>query len=99
MKRTLRDNRVTLGGLTHLNDLPRLKEVDAKFIVDDNGTLDVSKCGELQRLTVFLRGDNPMGDVDLACLENLKNLQSLELSQTAFSEAGLARLEGLTKLV
>ena len=90
--------RVTLGGLAVLNPLTNLRALYAMGGIEDDGKrLDIGQLTNLTDVilevsTKLLRAD------DLACLESLTRLRSVQLGGNAVNDEGLAYLRGLINL-
>jgi hypothetical protein len=103
---------VTISGLTCLNEMTNLKSLGLSGVIQDGSGLNLSNLKNLESLhitckvtTMQKRGVSvfpiyqSFTDEDLACLANLKNLQSLILRGSgSITDKGLIHLKDLTKL-
>jgi Leucine-rich repeat (LRR) protein len=103
---------VTISGLASLNALTNLKSLSLTGVIQDSTGLNLSNLKNLESLTITCKVTSmqkrgvslfpihqSFTDNDLACLENLKNLQILCLSESdGITDKGLMHLQGLTNL-
>lgn len=94
----LSHTKVTIAGLNQLNALSGLRQLYATNFRPDDVTLDISGLTQLETLSLRLTDSRPVRDGDLACLKNLPRLKRLRCWPTAFTDAGMADLGGLTRL-
>jgi len=89
--------KVTTSGLNHLNTLPNLTDLEASVGYEqewDGSTLQLGQLKKLERLDIVVWQDD-----DLACLANLKNLKSLQITARGpVTDKGIAHLQGLSGL-
>lgn len=99
--------KVTIAGISYLNAIPGLIELDAQGMEQDNSILNISKLTKLEKLFLIpkikVAGDHiirePVRDQDLQCLANLKNLKNFQIGNVGqISDSGMAHLAGLTNL-
>jgi thiol-disulfide isomerase/thioredoxin len=92
------NRRLTLGGLAVLNSLTNLRALYAMGGIEDDGArLDIGRLSNLTDLILEVSTRRFRPD-DLACLESLTKLRSLQLGGNAVSDDALAHLRGLTNL-
>ena len=99
--------KVTVAGISYLNAIPGLVELDAQGMEQDNSILDISKLTKLEKLFLIPKtkriGNSivcePVRDEDLLCLRNLKSLKNFQIGNAGeISDRGLSFLAGLTNL-
>jgi hypothetical protein len=93
----LADTQVTIGGFNALGALPGLKKLFLYNVPEGGPALDLGGCTALEYLTLYTAKNGAVRDQDMACLEKLTHLRSLQLS-AAVSDAGLKHVSGLTDL-
>jgi len=103
-------NNATISGLSHLNALKNISDLDIDGIKQDNSGLDISGLTKLEefRLTTNFRPSrnklafDPVRDEDLACLAKLKNLRKLVIGggvrSATVTDAGIAYLKDLPNM-
>jgi hypothetical protein len=97
--------KITISGLSCLNDMPNLIELSLGGIIQDNSGLDISGLTKLERLTLGLEGKHvgktivrdSVRDEDLACLANLRSLKWLQ-GIWGVGDEGVRHLAGLTNM-
>ena len=84
--------------LTSLNGLPRLRTLIIGTVIDDDVLIRIGTLNGLQNLHLIL--ESPLTDENLRHLASLTNLQTLSIHGYGdlFTQAGLARLRGLSRL-
>jgi Leucine-rich repeat (LRR) protein len=89
----------TTSGLKQLNGLSKLREMRVSTVEADDNLMDISGLTSLRRLTLseMPHKGRQLRDDDLACLANLKQLESLAPGYS-FTDAGLAHVAGLTRV-
>jgi hypothetical protein len=98
-----RRSQVTTSGLKVLAGLPRLTELMAHDLGQDEELMDVSGLTQLKKLTLIVAKSAHFRDEDLACLADLTGLRWLTvsrpgLSSEGISDAGMSHLAGLTAI-
>jgi len=97
--------KITISGLSCLNDMPNLVELRLNGIIQDNSGLNISRLTKLEKLTLGLRRRrvgkslvfDDVRDEDLACLANLKSLKWVQ-GIRGVSDNGVKHLRGLTNM-
>jgi Leucine-rich repeat (LRR) protein len=98
---------LTIGGLSCLNQLPNLVTLNLHGIRQDDSVMDISQLTRLETFSLYTKTrrvdkrqlvTEPLHDSDLACLANLTQLTSLQVSHGGITNEGLKNLAGLTNL-
>lgn len=92
--------KLTTSGLSSLNKLTRLENLRFSRVSPGDAHMDLSGLVNLRSLIIGSGFSGPpLRDADLACLANLKNLQSFQMDFCrGIGDAGLAHLAGLTRM-
>jgi len=87
--------KITISGLTRLNEMSNLTYLNVDGLVQDNSRLNISGLTKLEKLSI--RGDIRLSDQDLACFANLTHLKWLQ-GIYGISDVGAAYLKNLTSM-
>ena len=90
-------NQVTDENLAYVGQITSLEELNISwgFHLTDKGFLHLSG---LRRLRILFVDDSKMTDDSLEAIGKLTNLEELRIGGEGFSDRGLAKLKGLTRL-
>jgi hypothetical protein len=92
--------RITGSGLKYLSGLRELREIYmAGCPVKGESLLSLNRLKPSAGSFLIDLNDTPLGDQDIAYLIQLKNLWSVSLNRTKVTDAGLADLHRMTKLI
>jgi len=97
----VRNAKITISGLSHLNALSNLTFLRIGEIQQDDTGMDISGLTKLEELIIDPAKDSPLRDEDMACLAQLKNLRNLQFvwpNKNGIGDQGLKHLAGLTNL-
>lgn len=97
----LRNAKITMSGLSRLNELPNLTLLNLGDVEPDDTVMDISGLTRLEQLTICPARDSRIRDEDLACLAGLKHLRNLQFvwpDRNTIGDQGVAYLAGLTNL-
>ncbi len=95
---------ISISGLSSLNEMPNLRELSVRDVEQDDTGLNLSGLKELRKLSIGTRREeDPITDVDVACLAELMHLEWFQITHSmrkprGLTNHGLASLAGLTEM-
>jgi Leucine-rich repeat (LRR) protein len=98
---TLRNAKITISGLSHLNGFSNLIWLRIGDVDQDDTGMNISGLTKLEDFTIEPAKGSGIRDEDLACLARLTSLENLQFvwpDRNTVGDQGLAYLAGLTNL-